>query len=284
MVKIVKNKSKRFRWKRIQWKKVISAALAVLLVVGAIAGIAVLASKDTKTISSFVFARGSIDANGNHVKTDTSIYTKDMFECQGLTIDPDFTAAGTYQVFYYATDEMFIGATEVMNANDPVYVKGDTFPLAKYCRVVITPDDGGDSDFSVKFYNVTSYANDYTITVNKKQKNIVATNVTIDESTIGRYFSDEQIVGSPLNLDLFDEMYAVSSDIDVKNASFVALCSSLDPTVWRCAFLDAGGNVVSIDYLVVDRYGVASLKVPKNACTLKAVVDVGVSYSAWILF
>ena len=117
----------------------------------------------------FAFTRGCIDANGSYVKSNTSIYTEDMFECQGLTIEPDFKASGTYQVFYYAADEMFIGATEEMNANDPAYVKGDTFPLAKYCRVLITPDNGGDGDFSVKFYNVTSYANDYTITVNKKQ-------------------------------------------------------------------------------------------------------------------
>lgn len=158
------------KFKKIKWKKLLSAALALLLVAGAIAGIAVIAGKKTKTISSFAFGRGAIDAEGNHIETDQCIYTEDMFECQGLTIVPDYEASGTYQVFYYDSNESFMGSSEKIDANDGTYEKGDSFALAKYCRVVISPTFKGDGDSKVRFYNVVSYANDYTITVSKKQK------------------------------------------------------------------------------------------------------------------
>ncbi|MBE6535623.1 MAG: hypothetical protein E7593_05930 [Ruminococcaceae bacterium] len=163
-------------FRNIPWRNVLIITLTVVLGIGAIAGIASIANKDTKTISATHFKRGAIDSNGFYIESDTSIYTKDLIECQGLEIAPDFESTGTYQVFYYSPDKSFIGATEVLEChNNVLYTKGKTFTLAKYCRIMITPDvpkdDYGNTieDYKIKFYEVAGIANNFTITVDKKQ-------------------------------------------------------------------------------------------------------------------
>lgn len=156
-------------------KSIISGILLVAIIAGVLALAGSLLGKETKTISSTEFSVGGINAQGNYVESKTSIYTKDMFECQGLTIEPDFEATGTYQVFYYDENKNFMGATEDFNAADGVYTKGSAFPFAVYARIMITPavptdEDGNiEENFKIRFYEVVGYANDYTITVNKKQ-------------------------------------------------------------------------------------------------------------------
>lgn len=162
--------------RKFKWKNILSFVLVGVLLVGSVAGLGAIFNKDTKTISPSAFAVGGINAQGNYEKTDLSIYTKDMFECQGLSIEPDFEATGTYKVFYYDSNKNFIGATEELEATDGVYNKGDKFVVAQYARIMITPDvptddDGNEvEDFKIRFYEVTSYASDYTITVSKEQE------------------------------------------------------------------------------------------------------------------
>ena len=159
---------------------VVAAILAIVLF-GALIGLS--AKSETKNISSTAFSVGGIDAEGNYEDVKTSIYTEKLFECQGLSVEPDFEATGTYQVFYYGADKNFMGATDVLNANEGVYTKGNTFTFAKYARIVITPDvpvdeeGNAEEDFKIRFYEAVSYADDYTIKVNKDQnfsvKNII---------------------------------------------------------------------------------------------------------------
>ena len=157
-------------------KSIISGILLVTIIAGVLALAGSILGKDTKTISSTAFSVGAIDDSGNFEKSDVSIYTKDMFECQGLSIEPDFEATGTYKVFYYDSNKNFIGATDELNAEDGVYTKGNSFPFAKYARIMITPDvptadDGKEvKDFKIRFYEVYGYANEYNITVDKKQE------------------------------------------------------------------------------------------------------------------
>ena len=156
-------------------KSIISGILLVVIIAGVLALAGSLLGKETKTISSTEFSVGGINAQGNYVESKTSIYTKDMFECQGLSIEPDFEATGTYQVFYYDSNKNFFGATDELNAEDGVYNIGETFVFAKYARIVITPDvpldeDGNvEENFKIRFYEVVGYAKDYKITVNKNQ-------------------------------------------------------------------------------------------------------------------
>ena len=156
-------------------KSIISGILLVAIIAGVLALAGSFLGKDTKTISSTEFSVGGINTQGNYVESKTSIYTKDMFECQGLSIEPDFEATGTYQVFYYDSQKNFIDSTIKYNSDEGVYKKGNTFGEAKYARIMITPDvptddDGKEvEDFKIRFYEVVGYANDYNITVDKKQ-------------------------------------------------------------------------------------------------------------------
>ena len=170
--------------KRIPWKDVLVTVLVVALGVGAIVGVGAAITNKQKTVSPLVFERGALDENGLHVESKTFIYTKDLIECHGLEIIPDFEASGTYQVFYYDTNKIFLGATSVMDAHSTAtYKKGADFPYAAYARIVITPevpvDDDGyvDEDYKVKFYEVTSIASKYTIKVNKEQKAVKVENL-----------------------------------------------------------------------------------------------------------
>lgn len=174
---------KRF-FRNIPWRNVLIITLVAVLGIGAIAGISTIAKNDKKTISSVAFSRGAIDDNGFYVESDNSIYTKDLIECQGLEIEPDFEAGGHYQVFYYNSNKSFIGATQFLDCqSNGVYVKGENFAFAKYCRIVITPatpkDDYGNTieDYKIKFYEVAGIANKFSITVNKEQnysvKNVI---------------------------------------------------------------------------------------------------------------
>ena len=130
---------KRF-FRNIPWRNVLIITLVAVLGIGAVAGISAIAKEEKKTISSTVFSRGAIDQNGFYVESDNSIYTKDLIECQGLEIEPDFEAGGHYQVFYYTENKDFLGASNFLDCHsDGAYVKGDSFPLAKYCRIMITP-------------------------------------------------------------------------------------------------------------------------------------------------
>ena len=161
--------------KKIKWKNLLSTVLAVLLFAGAFIGIVNVSNRDTKSVSALSFKLGAVDETGIFVKSETSIYTKDMFECQGLKIEPDFEATSTYQVFYYGEDKTFLGATDTLKASDGIYEMGDEFAEAKYARIVITPETPVDEDgklvkdFKIHSYQVAGYANDYTITVNKNQ-------------------------------------------------------------------------------------------------------------------
>lgn len=281
-------------------KSIISGIVLVALIAGVLALAVSWLGKDTKSISSTEFAVGGINEQGNYVESKTSIYTKDMFECQGLTIEPDFEATGTYQVFYYSENKNFLGSTDVMNAEDGVYNKGETFAVAQYARVMITPDvptdeDGNvEEDFKIHFYEVVSYANDYTITVNKKQKFVSASKndlFAIAEARIDKMIENAQTVGSALLINDAGSMdtLGICEDVDVEYANTLTVVSELNNfDAWSYAFTDASGNVVSYGkmegYTVTD--GVASLvlDVPAGATTFAFTYRQGVDYGIYLGF
>ena len=157
--------------------KVLSVIAIFAVIFGACAVFAAISRDETKTIGAGAFKVGGVNDSGNYEKSNVSIYTEDMFECQGLVIEPDFEASGTYRVFYYDSNKNFIGATEVIHAADSIYTKGNSFILAKYARIMITPDavdeDGkADKDFKIRFYEAYGYASNFSITVNKKQREL----------------------------------------------------------------------------------------------------------------
>ena len=213
--------------KRIPWKDVLVTILVVALGVGAVVGVGSALTAKTKAVSPLVFARGAIDSTGAHVKSNTSIYTEDYIECQGLKIEADFDATGTYQVFYYDSNKKFAGASDVMStAEKPVYDKGSDFRFATYCKIVITPetskDDDGyvDEDYKIKFYEVAGIAAKFNITVNKEQK-------ALSMKLVDGLGNKGELLGQGLmGFDgIFEEsdtaMYYFFKDIDVSNYNFL---------------------------------------------------------------
>lgn len=216
---------KRFRFNKIKWDKIISAVVVVALLVGCVAGLTALVNTKTTDVSDFNFKKGALDSAGLYVDSDTSIYTKDLIECQGLVIEPDFEATGSYQVFYYSTNKTFIGSTDKFDAHTyGVYEKGGDFSFAKYCRIVISPDTPVDEDgypvedWKIHFWEVASYADDYKITVNKKQSSNIGEGFSYDVSSLescGFTISNEGLIvlgedycGAIINLNNLDDEYA----------------------------------------------------------------------------
>lgn len=152
-------------------KKVLSIGLACVIGVGAIAGISALANKsddDGKVKINPSYSIGGLDDQGKYVESDATLYTKDAFECQGLTIKPDFDSNVKYQIFFY--DEMgeFVNATSVLeNAyTSAVPVK------ATHARLELTPvwsDDVKEKDRVIKWHNKNQWTDNLEIRVNEEQ-------------------------------------------------------------------------------------------------------------------
>ena len=146
-------------------KNIVSIILAALVTVGVIAGIVAIANPpETKTISSTVFRVGGLNVNGEYIETKESIYTKDLIECQGLEIEPDFESNVEYQVFYYDYEQAFIRSTDKMTDS---YEKDED--AAVYCRIVILPIPEEDEEVKIYFWEVIGIANNLKITVNRVQ-------------------------------------------------------------------------------------------------------------------
>ncbi len=156
-----------------KWKAVLSATLCVALLVGAIGGIVAITKRETKTVGSLAFTRGSLkESDGTYMKGKTSIVTEDLFECKGLKVIPDFDNTSQYQVFWYNEDEIYLGATDKMSASTKMV--GSVPGAAVYARVVIYPsqvDEDGKAikDFEIKFWDVAKYAGTLKIEVAKDQ-------------------------------------------------------------------------------------------------------------------
>ena len=149
------------------WKKILMVGLSVLLVVGAVAGCVALFGNTKKEISPMKFSRGDIDQNGKFVDSSLSICTKDAFLCQGLRIVPDFDANGEFVVHYYDVNGRWLASSDRCTAT----YEGNV-PAATYARVVYYPECPADEDakdWSIGLFEVTTYAKQLTITVNKEQ-------------------------------------------------------------------------------------------------------------------
>lgn len=168
-------------------KRIIGIIVTITLIVGVIAlVVSIFNPVKSKTVSPTTFKVGGLNVNnGEYVQTDDSLYS-DWIQCKGLVVQPDFESQVEYQVFYYNYDKKFIDSTEKLKLE--TYEKGIDYEYAKYCRIVIYPDRGGESldDFKIYFWQVLGYADDITITVSNKQgfnvENLYETATLYDDS------------------------------------------------------------------------------------------------------
>ena len=150
-------------------KRIISAILSIVIILGCAAGAVAIFGNKYKDIYP-TFTAGSLSAtSGEYVESETSLYTKNLVECKGITITPDFESDSTYQIFWYNRDGKFIGSE---NVTDGAF-DGKTPTIAKYCRIVLTPDLTDelkeDKDFKFNLFNTSKYADDINVKVYRDQ-------------------------------------------------------------------------------------------------------------------
>ena len=150
------------KMKRKTWETIGIVVVCTALIVGILGGLVALfgEEKTTKKISPS-FSIGGLTSQGKYLETKESIYTKELFECRGLTITPDFESQVSYQVFFYNAEGEFIRATSKQTG------EFNSVPLlATHARLVVTPND----DTEIKFYEVNKYAKQLKIEVDLVQK------------------------------------------------------------------------------------------------------------------
>ena len=146
-------------------KNSIAAILVLMLLAGILAFVFSATSSETKNISPS-FSTGSLDSNtGKPIEGKTTLYTKELFECQGLTIQPNYNYYCSFEVYYYREDKSFIGKTTTFS---DLYEKGSTFDNAKFARILLIPslEDGKDD---LWFWENWQYSSDITVSVNRDQ-------------------------------------------------------------------------------------------------------------------
>ncbi len=146
-------------------RRVVASLLILALVVGAIFILRDCFTEDTLRTISVSYDVGSLSTvSGTYVEdSDNAIYTKDIFECKGLRVTPNFDGDITYKVFFYDQDGYFLFCTESL---DRVY--NDVPIIACYARVEITPN----SDDSISWFEKFTYSTKVKIEVATVQKGI----------------------------------------------------------------------------------------------------------------
>ena len=94
---------------------------------------------------------GSLTSTGKYKESDKSLYTKELFECQGLKVQIDFDANVEYQIFFYDENENYLISTDRLTES----FKEELPQNAHYARLVIYPVfDDNVKDPSISFLNV----------------------------------------------------------------------------------------------------------------------------------
>lgn len=152
------------RKRRIDFKQLLSSVFAITMILAILSVVIAVVGNPTKKISPSVFSVGTLDTVGEFKKSETQLYTKELLECQGLSISQDFESESTYEVFYYRADKTFIGSTGRLTGD---YEKSD-FENAKYARIVLTPVLK-DGKTKITFFDIYGYAKEIKISVLKDQ-------------------------------------------------------------------------------------------------------------------
>ncbi|MBQ2734927.1 MAG: hypothetical protein IJF33_03760 [Clostridia bacterium] len=220
------------RSRRGKWREIISACLAVLFVAGAIAGVASIAGRKTRTIGGSAYAVGEIDsATGQYVNSTDAIYTKEMFECQGLTIEPDFESKAEYRVFFYNVDGIYLTCSETKSIAS--FEPSEVPIAAKYARVCIYPPHvDGDGlpvdDFKIRFYEVYGVADNLTVRVDKTQKFPTLAELATKQN---RTELRAMLAGGTVTNEAAEEALNSKSPLYVKNVVYGGILSITTPQI-----------------------------------------------------
>ena len=152
-------------------KSIVSAILAITIILGCAAGAVAIFGNKTKSISP-TFSAGSLDLAGQYVESTETLYTKELVDCLGLTVTPDFEYEGTYQIFWYNHDGIYLGCEEETSDT----FNGTVPSIARYCRIVLSPDLTEakeeleeDEEFKFNFITAAEYAKGINIEIYRDQ-------------------------------------------------------------------------------------------------------------------
>lgn len=209
-------KFKNINWKsKKTWKNALVIGLACITIIGAFVGLSSLFRKSEETTREITptYAIGGLTEQGTYKETKESIYTEDAFECQGLDVTLDFRSTISYRVYFYDSDSRFINSTSAIDSNYDDY----SMPLhAKYCRIVITPND----DQEIKWHEKNNYSKQLTIAVDKEQQMKYDNNLAkADVTMINSVYNVDSATASQVVVDNNSPGYVAFDFVDVKGAS-----------------------------------------------------------------
>lgn len=152
---------KRFNNNSIKW--IITFTLLSLLLVSVVfAFVKIDRNEKTKKLgtNSFTYAIGLLNEEGEYEQGTSSIYLKDFCSVDGLTVEVKEKATVTYKLFFYDEDKEFLSATSDLSLN---YDSASIPSSAEYFKIMITPTN----DAEVSFFEISGYASQLTVSVNK---------------------------------------------------------------------------------------------------------------------
>lgn len=207
-------------------KNILAVGLLIVSAVGAVFSTIALIKKNEETPkeSRYNFEIGGLTEEGKYLETKESIYTKDMFECQGLTVKMAFDNDISYRVFYYDLEDKFVSATERLTED----YTSDTDIFVKSARIVITPND----DQEVAWYEKNGYAKQLTIEVDKEQKGL--------PKEYFYDFSNEEIIYAVIGAEY---RYNSTTNLESNKATSIQIdISRLKAYYSKVTFLKKGGD------------------------------------------
>ena len=187
--------------------------LLTLLGLGLIIGLLVTPKSNLKEINP-TFTRGGLNSTGEWVETKGSIYTKDMFEAQGLETTLDFEYNINYEIYFYNKDRQFVYKTDKLTTS---YVN-ENWSEYVFARIVITPNWNliDTNTYEIGLLEVYSYSSQLTIKVNKTQKEWLSANIYNDkayEEFITKIYFDEGMTWKQyINSDFVIDGFSINSD------------------------------------------------------------------------
>lgn len=139
---------------------VLAGVVALSAVGFGVAKLVEFVKDDLKTISP-VFDVGNLGTDGKFVDDESTLYTKEAFQCDGLQIKLDFDNQIEYQIYFYDDLDNFVESTEVLSA---AYSETDH---DGYARIVIIPTE--DDDDKISLTERVTYPGQMTIKVSINQ-------------------------------------------------------------------------------------------------------------------
>jgi hypothetical protein len=184
-----------FIFKKSFWKNVLAVVVVAILCAGIIGGGIALGKyiKSAKKSPVLNWGRGALDNTGKYYETNNSIYTKDMFECRGLEIMPDFGSQVTYKVVFYNDEGEFLSIVD-MGTKKFNSVQVPLF--AKYARVEINAGVVDGDKVEIGLLDILKYSKQVSIKVDKKQSTLNSRLSKIEADNVvtmrGQGFMDPQ--------------------------------------------------------------------------------------------